>query len=101
MNVPMNLTEVPRTTDSHAQGARRGHGTAAQQPVDDRRTRKLEYMSLYNARDDVKRRAREREQTPKYKAMRKLYRDKQRALKQGLTPSQIAARIELGLDLLT
>lgn len=99
MNVPMNLTEVPRTADSQASGARRAPET--QQHVDDRRARKLEYMSLYNARDDVKRRAREREQTPKYKAMRKLYRDKQRALKQGLTPSQIAARIELGLDLLT
>lgn len=65
------------------------------------RSRKLKYMADYNAREDVKRRAKEREQTPKYKAMRKLYRDKKRALKQGLTPSQIAARIELGLDLLS
>lgn len=65
------------------------------------RDRKLAYMASYNSRADVKRRAKEREQTPKYKAMRKLYRDKQRALKLGLTPSQIAARVELGLDLLT
>lgn len=64
-----------------------------------RRVRKLEYMSHYNARDDVKQRAQDREKTPKYKAMRKLYRDKKRAIKQGLTPSQIAARLELGMDL--
>lgn len=64
-----------------------------------RRDRKLSYMADYNSRADVRRRAKEREQTPKYKAMRKLYRDKKRALKLGLSPSQISARIELGLDL--
>lgn len=65
------------------------------------RDRKLAYMASYNSRTDVKQRAKERERTPKYQAMRKLYREKKRALKLGLTPSQIAARVELGLDLLT
>lgn len=106
MNVPSVGIKMSRNPDHSSSATTNALSSPAHHSQGERehrtgvcRDRKLEYMSSYNARDDVKRRAREREQTPKYKAMRKLYRDKKKALKQGLTPSQIAARLELGRDL--
>lgn len=92
----MNATSHPSHSCRSSRSSRPAPGA-----MPSSRERKLAYMADYNARDDVKRRAQEREQTDRYKATRKLYRDKKRALKLGLTPSQIAARVELGLDLMS